>query len=62
MKGPQERAHDRATYTVTEAARVLGIGRNTAYELAHSGRLRAIWVGRRILIPKQSVEAFLDSA
>lgn len=61
MKGPQEASDDRLTYNVAEAARALGIGRNTAYELVHSRKLRAIWVGRRIIIPRRSVEDFLDS-
>lgn len=62
MTTPTKPAQERKTYTVAEAARVLGLGRNTTYELVHGGKLRAIWVGRRILIPKQSVEAFLSQA
>ena len=38
---------------------ILGIGRNTAYELVHSGQIRSIRVGRKIRVPKDAVAAFL---
>lgn len=44
-----------ATVTVTEAAELLGISRNTAYEEAKTGELAGvpvIRVGRRLLIPR----------
>ena len=40
---------------------ILGIGRNTAYELVRSGRLRSIRVGRQIRIPKAEVLRFLNT-
>jgi excisionase family DNA binding protein len=44
--------HDRPlAITVEEAARVLGIGRSTAYELVHSGDLKCIRLRRRIVVP-----------
>ena len=46
------RAQHSATVTVTEAARILGISRTTAYETVRDGSLRSIRVRRRILIPR----------
>ncbi len=38
---------------------VLDIGRNTAYALVRSGRLRSIRIGRQLRISKDALEAFL---
>jgi excisionase family DNA binding protein len=53
---------NRATVTVTEAADILGISRSTAYELARSGTLPALRLGRRLVVPTHALEALLDSA
>ncbi len=50
----------RLTYTVEEVAEALGVGKNTAYELVRSQRLRAVKIGRRYLIPQQEVGEFLE--
>lgn len=42
----------RLTYTVDEAAALLGIGRNHAYAAIQRGEIPHIRVGRRILIPR----------
>ena len=39
---------------------ILGIGRNTAYELVRSGQIRSIRVGRKIRVPKDAVADFLS--
>lgn len=50
------------TYTVEEAAEVLGIGRGLAYIMVRDGSLPAIRVGkRRILVPKAALEAYLEN-
>ena len=49
------------TLRVEELMPILGIGRNTAYELVRSGRLRNIRVGRQIRIPKAEVLRFLNT-
>lgn len=46
--------------SVRDAARELGIGRDSAYQLVRVGRLRSISVGRRILIPRTELEAFVE--
>ena len=47
------------TYTVTEAAAVLGVSRSTAYECVRSGDLRAIRLGRRLVVPKSAITDLL---
>jgi len=44
---------------VREAAARLAIGRDTAYELVRSGRLRSVAIGRRRLVPASELEAFV---
>jgi excisionase family DNA binding protein len=44
---------------VREAARVLGLGRDSCYALVREGRLRAVRVGRRVLIPRAELEDFV---
>jgi excisionase family DNA binding protein len=41
----------RTTLTVEEAARVLGIGRSTAYEAVRCGQIPAMRLGRRSIVP-----------
>ena len=47
------------TLRVEELMPILGIGRNTAYELVRSGKIRGIRVGTQIRIPKEEVQRFL---
>lgn len=42
----------RLTWTVTEAAQLLGISRASAYEAAHRGELPVRVIGRRMLVPR----------
>lgn len=50
----------RRTYTVTEAAHVLGISRSTAYELVASGELPAVRLGRRWVVPMRAVDDLVE--
>ena len=43
-----------------EGAAYLGIAENTLVKLLNEGRISFIRVGRRILIPKQTLDRFLD--
>ena len=49
------------TLRVEELMPILGIGRNTAYALVRSGRLRSIRVGRQVRIPKNALIEFLEN-
>ena len=53
---------ERRTYTVTEAATVLGISRTSAYERVRAGELPALRLGRRIVITRAVVDAMLGGA
>ena len=50
---------EKATYTITEVAKILGVSRNNAYEAVKTGKLRAIHIGRRVLVPRAAIEALL---
>ena len=50
---------DAMTLTIEEAARILGIGRNSAYEGARSGQIPTIRIGKRMLVPRQALERML---
>ncbi len=51
----------RQTYTVTEAAKQLGIGRNAAYEAARKGEIPVIRIGKRLLVPRLALERLLTN-
>ena len=48
------------TTSVGEAAQLLGIGRNQAYEAASRGEIPTIRIGKRILVPKAALQRLLD--
>jgi excisionase family DNA binding protein len=50
------------TVTVSEAATILGIGKNCAYDGVKSGDIPAIRVGGRWLVPIDALEELLESA
>ena len=53
---------ERRTYTVTEAATVLGISRTSAYERVRAGELPALRLGRRIVIARAVIDAFVSGS
>ena len=44
------------TLRVEDLMPILGIGRNTAYELVRSGKIRSIRIGRQLRIPKDAIQ------
>ena len=59
MKG--ESFLERVTFTVEEAAALLGISRNFAYSLAREGKLPgALRLGGRIVVSRMLIEAVLS--
>ncbi len=50
-----------ATLTIREAAKVLGVGRALAYEMARAGRIPVIRLGRRLVVPRPALERMLDT-
>ena len=45
--------------TVDGLMAILHIGRNTAYDLIHAGKIRSVRVGKQIRIPREAVIQFL---
>ena len=48
------------TLRVEDLMPILGIGRNTAYELIRCGQIRSVRVGWQIGIPREALLEFLD--
>ena len=48
------------TLRVEDLMPILGIGRNTAYELIRSGQIRSVRIGKQIRIPREALLEFLD--
>ena len=48
------------TLRVEDLMPILGIGRNTAYELVPSKQIYSVKVGRQLRIPKQSLIDYLN--
>lgn len=46
---------------VTDLMPVLGIGRNTAYELIRCGKIRSIRVGKQLRIPKKALIEYISA-
>src|ERR1700728_3749229 len=55
LQAPEERL----VYTVAESGEMLGISRAFAYELVARGELPVIKLGRRRLVPKAALIAFI---
>ena len=47
------------TLRVEDLMPLLGIGRNTAYQLIRSGQIRSVRIGRQIRIPRDALLEFL---
>jgi excisionase family DNA binding protein len=49
------------TYTAREAAERLGIGLTSLYAAVQRGELPSIRVGRRVLVPRRSLDVLLGA-
>ena len=47
------------TYSVPEAARILGICRAAAYAAARTGELPSIRIGKRVVVPKATLDEMI---
>jgi excisionase family DNA binding protein len=50
---------ERLTYNVREAAELLGLSKNSAYQACLRGEIPHLKIGKRILIPKAQLERLL---
>lgn len=48
--------------TVEDLMPVLGIGRNTAYDLVRSGQIQSLRIGRQIRIPRNAVIQYISGS
>lgn len=51
---------ERLTLTIEETARLLGIGRQLAYDRVKTGEIPVIKIGRRLLVPRSALVKFLE--
>lgn len=47
--------------SIEQLMKVLGIGRNSAYDLVRCGQIHSIRVGNKIRIPKEAVVSFIQN-
>lgn len=52
----------RLAYSVQELAVMTGLGTTTIYQLIAAGRLRTVKVGRRRIVPADSIRDLIDGA
>ncbi len=50
---------ERLTLTIEETAKLLGIGRQLAYDRVKTGDIPVIKIGRRLLVPRSALEKLL---
>jgi len=60
MEPPQTDDREPLVISVKEAARLLRLGRNQAYDAVRTGQLPSIRVGRRILVPWGPLKRLVD--
>lgn len=53
---------EKLTLKVDEAAKLLGISRGLAYEMAREGKLPTIRFGRRLLVPRRALYRLLQES
>lgn len=51
---------ERLTYTVTEAAEVLGVSKKKVYELVRRGHIAQVPGSTKVLISRRRLEAWID--
>jgi len=51
---------ERLTLSIVETARLLGISKNLCYSRVKAGEIPVIKIGKRLLVPKKSLEKLLS--
>ncbi len=51
---------EKLTLSVEEMGKLLGVSRQTAYNLIHRADFPTLHIGKRVLIPKKQLEAWMD--
>lgn len=55
------RSFEKQTYTVSEIASILQIGKSKAYEICKDGSFRTVKIGRAVRISKASFDEWLNN-
>lgn len=50
---------DALLISIERAARLLSIGRSNTFKLIAAGRIKTVKIGRRTLVPRKCLDAFL---
>ena len=53
---------ERLVYTIAETAKLLSLSKGLAYQLAREGKIPVIRLGRRLVVPKISIQRMLAEA
>ena len=53
---------EKLVYNVAEVAKLLGLGKTSAWEAIWRGEIPHLKIGRRVLIPREALEKFLAQA
>jgi len=53
---------ERLTFSVEEAAELIGVGRSAAYEAVRRGEIPVIRIGRRVLVPRSRLFQMLNGS
>jgi excisionase family DNA binding protein len=57
-----EKEPQRRTVTIQQAAKILGIGRDQAYNAARLGQLPVIKIGKRLLVSLPALNRMIEEA
>ena len=51
---------EKLTLSVEEAGKLLGVSRQIAYQLSRRSDFPTLHIGRRVLVPRKQLEAWMD--
>ena len=52
--------NEKLTLSVEEAGKLLGVSRQVAYQLSRRADFPVLHIGRRVLVPRKQLEAWMD--
>ena len=52
--------NEKLTLSVEEAGKLLGVSRQVAYQLSRRSDFPTLHIGRRVLVPRKQLEAWMD--
>jgi excisionase family DNA binding protein len=55
----RDKTMKKLTFTVPEVGNILGIGRNLAYDSIRRNEIRAVRIGKRLVVPRSEIQRLL---